>query len=148
MKLTEHFTLEELTASEIADRHGIDNTPTSPLILTNLKTLAEGLERVRALLGRPITINSGYRSIVVNNLLGSKPTSQHTKGLAADIISPSFGTPKDIIKKILASDIQYDQVILEFDRWIHISFCEEGYKPRKQALIIDNKGTRIYDPKG
>lgn len=145
MKLTEHFTLEELTASEIADRHGIDNTPTSPLILTNLKNLAEGLEHVRKLLGKPIIVNSGYRSVMVNSLLGSKPSSQHTKGLAADIICPSFGSPKDIIKKILSSDIKYDQVILEFDRWIHISFCEEGYKPRKQALIIDNKGTRNYD---
>jgi zinc D-Ala-D-Ala carboxypeptidase len=145
MSLTKHFTLEELTASDIASRHGIDNTPTSPLILTNLKTLAEGLENVRTLLGKPIIVNSGYRSVMVNSLLGSKPSSQHTKGLAADIICPSFGTPKDIIKKIISSDIKYDQVILEFDRWIHISFCEEGYKPRKQALIIDNKGTRNYN---
>ena len=148
MKLTEHFTLEELTASDIADRHGIDNTPTSPLILTNLKILAEGLEHVREVLGRPVIVNSGYRSTMVNTLVGSKPTSQHTKGLAADFICPAFGTPKDIVKKIVSSDIKYDQVILEFDRWVHISFCEEGYKPRKQALIIDNKGTRNYDPKG
>jgi zinc D-Ala-D-Ala carboxypeptidase len=143
MNLTEHFTLEELTASEIAVRNGLDNTP-NPLVLNNLKTLAKGLEDVREVLARPITINSGYRSLVVNQLLGSKPTSQHTKGLAADFICPSFGTPKDIIKKIVSSDIQYDQVILEFDRWVHISFCEEGYKPRKQALIIDSKGTRVY----
>lgn len=145
MKLTKHFTLEELTASEIAARHDIDNIPSSPLILTNLKILAEGLESVRLLLGRPVIVNSGYRSILVNNLLGSKPTSQHTKGLAADIICPSFGTPKDIIKKIVSSDIKYDQVILEFDRWIHISFCEEGYKPRKQSLIIDSSGTKNFN---
>ena len=144
MKLTEHFTLEELTASEIAVRNGLDNTP-NPLVLNNLKTLAEGLEDVREVWARPIIINSGYRSLMVNQLLGSKPTSQHTKGLAADFICPSFGTPKDIIKKIVSSDIKYDQVILEFDRWIHISFCEEGYKPRKQALIIDSKGTRTYE---
>jgi hypothetical protein len=143
LKLTEHFTLEELTASEIAVRNGLDNTP-NPLVLNNLKTLAKGLEDVREVLGRPIIINSGYRSLVVNQLLGSKPTSQHTKGLAADFICPSFGSPKDIIKKIVFSDIEYDQVILEFDRWVHISFCEEGYKPRKQALIIDSKGTRVY----
>jgi hypothetical protein len=145
MKLTQHFTLEELIASDIAARHGIDNIPSSPLVLTNLKTLAEGLENVRTLLGKPIIINSGYRSIMVNSLLGSKPSSHHTKGWAADFICPFFGTPKDIIKKIISSDIKYDQVILEFDRWIHISFCEEGYKPRKQALIIDNKGTRNYE---
>jgi hypothetical protein len=145
MKLTEHFTLEELTASEIAARHGIDNTPTSPLILTNLKILAEGLEHVREVLGRPVIVNSGYRSTMVNTLVGSKPTSQHTKGLAADFICPAFGSPKDIVKKIVSSNIEYDQVILEFDRWVHISFCEEGYKPRKQALIIDSKGTRNYE---
>jgi hypothetical protein len=145
MKLTEHFTLEELIVSDTAVRHGIDNTPSSPLILTNLKILSEGLEHVREILGRPIIINSGYRSMVVNSLVGSKPTSQHTKGLAADFICPSFGSPKDIVKKIVSSGIQYDQVILEFDRWVHISFCEEGYKPRKQALIIDSKGTRNYD---
>jgi zinc D-Ala-D-Ala carboxypeptidase len=143
MNLTEHFTLEELTASEIAVRNGLDNTP-DPLVLANLHSLAKGLEHVREVLAKPIIINSGYRSLVVNQLLGSKPTSQHTKGLAADFICPSFGSPKDIIKKIVFSDIQYDQVILEFDRWVHISFCEEGYKPRKQALIIDSKGTRVY----
>ena len=143
MSLTEHFTLEELTASEIAVRNGLDNTP-DPLVLANLHSLAKGLEHVREVLAKPIIINSGYRSLVVNQLLGSKPTSQHTKGLAADFICPSFGSPKDIIKKIVFSDIQYDQVILEFDRWVHISFCEEGYKPRKQALIIDSKGTRVY----
>ena len=145
MKLTEHFTLEELIASDIAARHGIDNIPSSPLIISNLKSLAEGLEDVRKLLGKPITINSGYRSLMVNSLLGSKPTSQHTKGLAADFVCPSFGTPEEIIKKIVSSDIKYDQVILEFDRWIHISFCEEGYKPRKQALIIDSSGTKNFN---
>lgn len=145
MKLTEHFTLEELIASDIAARHGIDNIPSSPLIISNLKFLAEGLEDVRKLLGKPITINSGYRSLMVNSLLGSKPSSQHTKGLAADFVCPAFGTPKDIIKKIVSSDIKYDQVILEFDRWIHISFCEEGYKPRKQALIINSSGTKNFN---
>ncbi len=145
MSLTKHFTLKELTASDIAARHGIDNTPTSPLILKNLKILAEGLEHVREVLGKPVIVNSGYRSTMVNTLVGSKPTSQHTKGLAADFICPAFGTPKEIVKKIVSSDIEYDQVILEFDRWVHISFCEEGYKPRKQALIIDGKGTRNFN---
>jgi hypothetical protein len=148
MKLTEHFSFKELTDSEIAARHGIDNIPTSPLVLTNLKTLAEGLERVRTLLGQPITVLSGYRSLMVNTLLGSKSTSQHIKGLAADIISPSFGSPKAIVDKIIKSDIPYDQLIWEFENWVHISFCEEGYKSRKQVLTIDKKGTRNYDTKG
>jgi len=144
MNLSPHFTLKELTASEIADRHGIDNIPSDPSIIANLKILAKGLEHVRTLLNKPILVNSAYRCIHVNQLLGSKPTSQHTKGLAADIISPAFGSPSEIISKIASSIIEYDQVILEFDRWIHISFCEEGKKPRKQALIINTKGTRQY----
>lgn len=144
MKLTEHFSFKELTDSEIAARHDIDNIPDSPLVLTNLKTLAEGLERVRQLLGQPIVILSGYRSLMVNTLLGSKSTSQHIKGLAADFVSPSFGTPKEIVDKIIASDIPYDQLIWEFSNWVHISFCEEGYKPRKQVLTIDKQGTRKY----
>ncbi len=145
MNLSPHFTLKELTASEIADRHGIDNIPSDPSIIANLKILAKGLEHVRTLLSKPILVNSAYRCIHVNQLLGSKPTSQHTKGLAADFVCPSFGTPKDIVKKIVSSDVNYDQVILEFDRWVHISFCEEGYKPRKQSLIIYSKGTRNFN---
>ncbi len=144
MNLSPHFTLKELTASEIADRHGIDNMPSDPAIIANLKTLAKGLEDVRSLLNRPILVNSAYRCLRVNQLLGSRPTSQHIKGLAADIISPLFGSPNEIIKKIVSSVIEYDQVILEFDRWIHISFAEEGKEPRKQALIINSKGTRQY----
>ena len=142
MKLTPHFTLEELYKSEIADRHNIDNMPDDPVILNNLKFLADNLEKVRSLLGKPIHINSGYRSPLVNAKLGSRPTSAHTKGLAADFISPAFGSPRDIIIHILASDIVYDQIILEFDRWVHIAFSKDN--PRKQKLIIDKSGTRTF----
>ena len=144
MNLTQHFTFEELYASEIADRNGIDNTPTDPKILNNLKSLALNLESVRRLLGKPIHINSAYRCLAVNALLGSKPTSSHIKGLAADIISPSFGTPLDIVRAIVASNIQYDQVILEYDRWCHIGFAEDDAKPRLQKLVIDKSGTRTF----
>jgi zinc D-Ala-D-Ala carboxypeptidase len=125
MNLTQHFTFEELYASEIADRNNIDNTPTDPKILNNLKALALNLESVRRLLGKPIHINSAYRCLAVNALLGSKPTSSHIQGLAADIICPSFGTPIDIMRSIIASNIQYDQVILEYDKWVHIGFTED-----------------------
>ncbi|CAB4127833.1 Peptidase M15A, C-terminal [uncultured Caudovirales phage] len=144
MNLTEHFTFEELYASEIADRHNIDNTPTDRKVLDNLKTLALNLESVRRLLGKPIHINSAYRCLAVNALLGSKPTSAHIKGLAADIISPAFGSPIDIVRAIVSSSIQYDQVILEFDRWCHISFTEDDQKPRLQKLVIDKSGTRTF----
>jgi len=144
MNITEHFTFEELYASEIADRNHIDNTPTDPQVLNNLKTLALNLESVRRLLGHPIHINSAYRCLGVNNLLGSKPTSAHVQGLAADIICPAFGNPRAIINAIIGSHIQYDQVILEYDRWCHIGFQPQGEQQRLQQLIIDKSGTRNY----
>ena len=142
--MTEHFTFEELYASDTADRHKINNEPKDPIVLKNLKFLAERLEDVRSLLRHPIHVNSAYRSLRVNNLVGSKPTSAHTKGLAADIICPSFGSPRDVVYAIVGSDIKYDQVILEFDRWCHIAFAEDGKEPRLQKLIIDKKGTRVF----
>lgn len=143
MKLTEHFTLEELTYSDLAKRHFLDNNPDKHII-SNLVRLAELLEDVRALLDKPIRINSAYRSVTVNSLLGSKPTSQHCSGCAADIRVEGL-TPDQIVKKIVKSNIQYDQVIKEFDSWVHISIPKaEGYVARKQALIIDKSGTRAY----
>jgi len=144
MNLSPHFTLEELTASETADRQGIDNQPTDVKVKNHLKFLAKNLEDVRECLGSPIHINSAYRSLVVNSLLGSKPTSAHVKGLAADFVCPGFGTPKEVVKRLSFSNVAYDQLILEFDRWVHIGFAEEGYIPRKQVLIIDKQGTRQF----
>jgi hypothetical protein len=144
MKLTKHFTLEELTRSDIAERHSLDNTPSKDII-PNLIRVAELLEDVRALFNKPIIINSGYRSVAVNSLLGSKPTSQHCIGCAADIRIKGL-TPDQIVSKIVKSDIQYDQVIREFDSWVHISIPKtQGHIARKNALIIDKNGTRNYD---
>jgi len=142
MNISKHFTLEELIASETADRHGLDNTPDAD-ILANLTILASHLEELRTILGYPIHINSAYRSLAVNTLLGSKPTSAHVKGLAADIVCPQFGTPKDIVNAVISSNIQYDQVILEFDNWCHIGFSTN--KPRLQKLIINKTGTSFYN---
>ena len=144
MKLTKHFTLQELTHSDIAKRHSLDNTPGKDII-PNLIRVAELLEDVRDLFNKPIIINSGYRSVAVNSLLGSKPTSQHCIGCAADIRINGL-TPDQIVKKIIKSDIQYDQVIREFDSWVHISIPKtKGHIARKNALIIDKNGTRNYD---
>jgi uncharacterized protein YcbK (DUF882 family) len=143
MKLSEHFTLDELTYSDIAKRHSLDNNP-DKFTIANLTRLAILLEDVRNLFNQPIRINSAYRSITVNSLLGSKPTSQHCIGCAADIRIDGL-TPDQIVKKIIKSDIQYDQLIREFDSWVHISVTNgEGYIARKQALIIDKSGTRSY----
>ena len=138
------FTLEELTASEAADRNGWDNTPNEQE-LANLKRLADFLEQVKAVLGgKPIMVNSAFRSKLVNDSVGSKDSSQHRVGCAADIRVPGM-TPDEVVKAVIASKIGYDQVIREFDRWTHISVPNtEDAAPRHQALIIDRQGTRAY----
>ena len=139
-----HFSIDELTFSETAARKGIDNTP-SDNVLDNLYKTAMEMENVRELLGNnPILISSGYRCLALNELLGSKPTSAHIRGLACDFTCPKFGDPDDIVDAIFGSDIQYDQIILEFDKWVHIAFPENGKSARKKALIINKKGTMIY----
>ena len=142
--MTPHFTLEELTASETAERHGWDNTPNDQE-LANLVRLAEFLEQVKEVLaGKPIIISSGLRTKNVNDAVGSKDTSQHRIGCAADFRVPGM-TPDEVVKAIVASGIEYDQVIREFDRWTHISIPNSiNFSPRGQALIIDKAGTRPY----
>lgn len=143
MNLSPNFTLEELTHSEIAERQGLDNTPNED-VKANLTRLARFLEEVRRVLGRPIMVNSAYRSPQVNVAVGSKPTSQHCIGCAADIKVPGL-TPDNIVKEILKTNIEFDQLIREFDSWVHISIPSKfADKPRKQVLIIDKAGTRPY----
>jgi len=143
MNLSPNFTLEELTHSEIAERQGLDNTPNDD-VKANLTRLARFLEEVRRVLGRPIMVNSAYRSPQVNTAVGSKPTSQHCNGCAADIKVPGL-TPDNIVKEILKTNLEYDQLIREFDSWVHISIPNKfADKPRKQVLIIDKAGTRLY----
>ena len=143
MKLSPNFSLEELTHSEIAERLGLDNTP-DETVKANLVRLAKMLEEVRRILGRPIMVNSAYRSPKVNEAVGSKPTSQHCIGCAADIKVPGL-TPDNIVKEILKTNIEFDQLIREFDSWVHISIPNKfADKPRKQVLIIDKLGTRPY----
>jgi hypothetical protein len=141
MNLTEHFTLEELTHT---DHREFDNTP-NDAELENIKRLAEFLEQLKTVLGgKPIMVNSAFRSKQVNDAVGSKDTSQHRIGCAADIRVPSM-TPDQVVRAVIASDLAYDQVIREFDRWTHISIPnEEARSPRKQALIIDKQGTRVF----
>ena len=140
-QLSEHFSLEELT---ITMHREYDNTPNEDQI-NNLTRVAQLLEQVKALLGgKPVMVNSGYRSPQVNLAVGSKPTSQHCLGCAADIRVPGM-TPDEVVQAIKASDIPYDQLIREFDSWTHISVPNlANGEPRKQALIIDKQGTRSY----
>jgi len=143
VKLSPNFTLEELTQSETAARLGLDNTPDEK-VKANLVRLARFLEEVRAILKRPVMVNSAYRSIKVNESIGSKATSQHCIGCAADIRVPGL-TPDNIVKEIIKTNLEYDQLIREFDSWVHISIPNNfADKPRKQVLIIDKSGTRPY----
>ena len=140
MNLSPHFTLAELTYT---DHRQFDNTP-NKTELANLKRLAEFLEQVKTVLGgKPIMVNSAFRSKLVNDAVGSKDTSQHRIGCAADFRVPSM-TPDEVVKAIIASKLGYDQIIREFDRWTHISIPKVGVASRKQALIIDRAGTRPY----
>lgn len=141
MNLTEHFTLEELTAT---DHREFDNEP-NPNETANLVRLANLLEQVKAAIGgKPVMVNSAFRSKQVNDAVGSKDTSQHRIGCAADIRVPGV-TPDQVVKAIMAAGLPYDQLIREFDRWTHISVPNtEGAKPRGQVLIIDKQGARLY----
>jgi uncharacterized protein YcbK (DUF882 family) len=139
--MTPHFTLEELTHT---DHRTLDNTP-NETEQANIQRLAEFLEELKTLLGgKPIMVNSAFRSKAVNDAVGSKDTSQHRIGCAADIRVPGM-TPDQVVRAIIASDLGFDQVIREFDRWTHISIPNQATgSPRKQALIIDKTGTRAF----
>jgi hypothetical protein len=141
MNLSPHFTLEELTHT---DHREFDNTP-NDAEKANLERLAAFLEEVKTVLGgKPIMVNSAYRSKSVNDAVGSSDKSQHRIGCAADIRVPSM-TPDEVVKIVIASGIGYDQLIREFDRWTHISVPSvAGDNPRRQSLIIDKSGTRPY----
>ena len=141
MNLSTHFTLAEFTTSQTAARLGLNNEP-PPEVVEKLRNTAIGLELVRTLLQAPIHINSGYRSPIVNKAVGGVANSQHVTGEAADIICPGFGTPADVVRAIANNkSIPYDQCILEFNSWCHISF---GPLNRHQALVIDHDGTRAF----
>ena len=139
--MTPHFSLEELTHT---DHRQYDNTP-NDAELENLKRLAEFLEEVKTVLGgKPVMVNSAFRSKQVNDAVGSKDTSQHRIGCAVDFRVPKL-TPDEVVRTIIASGLPYDQIIREFDRWTHISIPNTpSAKPRKQALIIDKQGTRAF----
>jgi hypothetical protein len=140
-QLSKHFSLEELTHT---DHRELLNEPNESE-RQNLERLAQFLEMVKELLGnKPIMVNSAFRSKAVNDAVGSKDSSQHRVGCAADLRVPSM-TPDQVVKAIINSDLPFDQVIREFDRWTHISVPNHPEdKPRRQSLIIDKAGTRVY----
>ena len=139
--LSANFTLDELTHT---DHREFDNTP-NDAELANLYRLAGLLEQVKHVLGgKPIMVNSAFRSKQVNDAVGSKDTSQHRHGCAADIRVPGM-TPDEVVRAVIFAGVPFDQIIREFDRWTHISIPNTvDAKPRKSALIIDKQGTRVF----
>ena len=139
MRLSKYFTYNEMTDSDYAKRHKLDNTPNS-IELERLKQTAQNMDNVRILLNVPVIVKSGFRSLLVNRAIGSSDNSQHLKGEAVDFKTTEH-TPRQIVELIKQSNIEFDQLILEFDSWVHISFSSRN---RKQVLIIDGKGSRNF----
>jgi hypothetical protein len=153
MKLTNNFTLEELTKSETALRQNIDNTPTVEVV-ENLTRLAEKvLQPVREHYGKGVKVNSGFRSMAVNaavgGVQGAKP-SDHTRGMAADIEIP--GLPNPELAQWIEANLEYTQLILEFytqgipdSGWVHVSYDPANLK--KQSLTaVKQDGKTVYLP--
>ncbi|UVL80114.1 D-Ala-D-Ala carboxypeptidase family metallohydrolase [Pseudomonas putida] len=132
MLITPHFTLDEMTVSQLAARDGFDNNP-PPEARANLQLLCGALEQVRALFGAPIIVSSGFRSEKVNRLIGGATNSQHVQGLAADFTVIEV-SPRETVRRISESAVPFDQLILEFDRWVHLSVTRDT--PRRQVLTI------------
>lgn len=142
MKLTEHFSWDEVTFSETAIRNDINNTPPEDLN-HNIMRMARFMEQVRYVVGgRSIFISSWYRSPELNALIGGSKTSAHMKGLACDCVCPMLGSPLRFAQEILQSNLDFDQVIHEFGRWVHIGLAEGN---RRQALTAYRKdGKTVY----
>jgi hypothetical protein len=139
MKLSPHFQLDEFTRSQTAARWGIDNTPNETVKSVLYKTAAM-MEDVRKVCQKPITISSGYRCPELNRKIGGSMTSQHMTGHAVDFTASGL-TIDDAMQLIISSDLDYDQLIAEYNSWVHISWSD---KPRRQTLEITRNGTRAY----
>ncbi|HDS1683211.1 TPA: peptidase M15 [Pseudomonas putida] len=132
MYITPHFTLAEMTASQTAAREGLDNTP-SLAVMSNLRLLCLALEQVRALFDSPIIVSSGYRSSAVNTRIGGASNSQHVRGLAADFTVVDIDS-REVVRRVSESAVAFDQLILEFDSWVHLSVSVAA--PRREVLTI------------
>lgn len=141
MKLTEHFTLEEFTRSNIASRLRIDNRVPDEL-MANIQLTANKLELVRKVLGFPIVITSGYRCPLLNARVGGVSTSAHTKGLAVDFHC-AYGTPKEICQHLIDTGVQFDKLIQEHNQWVHIGFSP-NYNRQIVLTAIKNSGKTVY----
>jgi zinc D-Ala-D-Ala carboxypeptidase len=141
MKLSDHFTLAEMTVSNAALRKGLSNVPTGQALAT-LTATAKRMEGVRDLLGHPITILSGYRAPAVNAAVGGSKNSAHMTGHAVDFTCPDFGTPSQVASHLAKHLTDFDQIIEEFGGWVHVGF---GPGKRGQELTARKvNGKTVY----
>ena len=138
-KLSQYFTLQELTQSQYATRKGISNLPTG-VYMQNLVYTASKMDEVRKLLGKPVIVSSGYRSTVVNLAIGGSATSSHTAGLAVDFTCPEFGTVEEVFNAICKSPLRYDQIIDE-QNWVHLGFGDRLRHQQLKATFANGKVT-------
>lgn len=142
-RISEHFTLEEFVTSQTAARQGIDNTPDAAS-RRNLRRLAGQLELVRgALGGKPVLISSGYRCKALNDAIGGSSSSAHMAGLAADFSVPDFGSVLQTARAVAECGVDFDQLIVEYGRWLHLGLCSSGSKPRRELLSIGSQGRYV-----
>jgi zinc D-Ala-D-Ala carboxypeptidase len=150
MKLSANFQLSELVKSQVADRKGIPNNP-SPAHIDNLKSLCLNvLQPIRSHFNEPVIISSGYRSAELCIAIGSKPTSQHSEGKAADIEIVNVDNKE--LAMWIKNNLEFDQLILEFYKegepdsgWVHVSY--NGENNRNQFLIASRENDKvIYRP--
>lgn len=139
IKISPHFSLKEAVFSRKALELGVNNTPPMEELITCVRT-AQEMEGIRELLNSPISVNSWFRCEVVNASFGSKSTSQHRLGEAVDFTCSGFGSPFQICKKLIASAIPFDQLILEHS-WVHISFAIRSGQPKRQVLSLLANGS-------
>jgi len=142
MRLSQHFSLDEFTFSQTAARKGIDNSPSPEAIAMMIALCEEVLEPLRAKLGRPIIVTSGYRSPGLNAMIGGSPNSQHCKGEAADVVVPGL-SPLEVCRAIEQLG-RYDQLIHEFGRWCHVSWRGEELSRRETLTATHKDGRVVY----
>lgn len=138
-QLSKNFSLAEMVRSNTATRKEIDNTP-NQVAENNLRDLCTKiLQPLRDALGVPIRINSGYRSPLLNAEIGGSKHSQHMEGKAADIDVPGF-TPLEVAQIIVDLDLPFDQVIHEFQTWVHVSYdAERDRRAQLTAQKVDGR---------
>ena len=140
-RLSPHFTITEFIKSQTAERKGIENMPNDKHVVAMMALCTNVLEPLREHFGKPIMINSGYRSAALCRAIGSKSTSQHCIGQGADIEIPGVSNAE--LAQYIADSMEYDQLILEcYERskgpssgWVHVSYNSEAN--RKESLTYD-----------